>query len=151
MTEVTTIDEKKIALQSKLNPKQILFCEYYATDREFFGNGTQSYMEAYDTSNYKAAMASSYNLLIKTEILEYINYLLETRGLNDSFVDKQLELVITQNADFRSKISGIQEYNKLKKRIGASVINPTQINVFISEAIAKKNGIEQTTKKTEVA
>lgn len=145
MTEVTTIDNKKLELQAKLNPKQILFCEYYASNKEFFGNGTQSYMEAYNTSNYKAAMACAYNLLIKTEILEYINYLFETRGLNDAFVDKQLELVITQNADYRSKISGIGEYNKLKKRVGNGVMNPTQINIFVSEAIAKKNGITPTT------
>jgi hypothetical protein len=34
----------------KLNPKQELFCELYATDREFFGNGVQSSIEAYDVS-----------------------------------------------------------------------------------------------------
>lgn len=148
---ITTLelDKKKIALQSKLNPKQILFCEYYATDREFFGNGTDSYMEAYDTNNYKAAMSCAYDLLRKTEILEYINYLFETRGLNDAFVDKQLELVITQNSDFRSKISAIGEYNKLKKRT-ASVVNPTQINVFVSDAIAKKNGIVATIEAKEI-
>jgi hypothetical protein len=42
---------------------------------------------------------------------------LELQGLNDSYVDKQLELLITQNADFKAKIAAIREYNALKKRI----------------------------------
>ena len=34
--------------QRKLNPKQKKFCELFASDREFFGNGVQSYIEAYE-------------------------------------------------------------------------------------------------------
>ena len=55
--------------------------------------------------------------MTNTDILEYIDYLLELRGLNDPFVDKQLELLITQNADFKSKLGAIKEYNVLKSRI----------------------------------
>lgn len=150
MTEITLISNQHKAIELGLNPKQRYFSELFASYDEFFGNGTKSYMKAYKVS-YETAMVRASGLLRNVKILEYINYLLELRGLNDVFVDKQLELLITQNADYRSKLGGIVEYNKLKKRIGASVINPTQINVFISEAIAKKNGIEQTTKKTEVA
>jgi hypothetical protein len=43
--------------------------------------------------------------------------LLEETGFNDVAVDKQLATVITQNADFGSKVSAIREYNKLKQRI----------------------------------
>lgn len=108
-----------------LNLKQKKFCELYATDEEFFANGVQSYIEAYKpkrtTNWYNSAKASTYNLLTKTDILGYINELLELRGLNDTFVDKQLELLITQNADFKSKIGAIKEYNQLKTRITKTV------------------------------
>lgn len=108
--------------QNKLNPKQERFCELFASDREFFGNGTQSYIEAYnpDTSKkgwYNAARADASRLLTKDNILARINEIFEARGLNEAFVDKQLELLITQNADFNSKIQAIREFNKLKQRI----------------------------------
>jgi len=108
-----------------LNPKQKKFCELYSSEEQFFCNGVQSYIEAYEPKQrgnwYNSAKASAFNLLTKTDILLYINYLLELRGLNDSFVDKQLELLITQNADFRSKVQAIKEYNVLKKRVTKSL------------------------------
>lgn len=106
----------------ELTEKQKKFCELYATHKEFFANGAQSYIEAYGLDinkkgTYNVAAVGAYDNLIKPNILTYINHLLELRGLNDTFVDKQLELLITQNADFPSKISAIREYNKLKSRI----------------------------------
>ena len=107
--------------RNELNAKQKKFCELYATDKEFFANGVESYIESYSTPGktvgYLTAKSSAYDLLTKPYILSYINELLELRGLNDSFVDKQLELVITQNADFRSKVQAIKEYNVLRQRI----------------------------------
>lgn len=108
--------------EDKLNEKQELFCQYYASDREFFANGTQAYIEAYgiDTSKpgaYNSARASASTLLTKINILNRINEILEGGKLNDAFVDKQLEFVITQNADFSSKVAAIREYNKLRSRI----------------------------------
>ncbi len=108
--------------EQKLNPQQKLFCELYASDREFFGNGVQSYIEAYaiDLSKkgaYSSAKANAHKLLTKDYILKYIDGLYESRGLNDTFVDKQLEKLITQDAEFNVKIKAIAEYNKLKGRI----------------------------------
>ena len=37
----------------KLTPQQELFCQLYAGDREFFGNGVQSYIEAYKVDTTK--------------------------------------------------------------------------------------------------
>ena len=37
----------------KLTPQQELFCQLYAGDREFFGNGVQSYIEAYNVDTSK--------------------------------------------------------------------------------------------------
>lgn len=118
--EVTEKEEEK--KEEKLNPKQELFCQLYATDREFFGNGVESYAEAYDIDQskpnwYRSAQVSASRLLSNVIILERINELLELGNLNDAFVDKQMSFVITQNADFGAKMAGIREYNKLKSRI----------------------------------
>ena|SRR5215203_294398 len=39
--------------ETKLNPKQESFCKLYATDREFFGNGVESYIEVYNPDRSK--------------------------------------------------------------------------------------------------
>lgn len=123
-------------MAKELNEKQKVFCELFASDREFFGNGTQAYIEAYniDLSKkgaYLSAKANAHRLLTKDYILKYIDELFEARGLNDTFVDKQLEKLITQDAEFSVKIKAISEYNKLKGRItdkkkieGELTINP---------------------------
>jgi len=107
----------------KLNPKQERFCILYASDREFFGNGVQSYLEAYELdskkSSYNTAKVNAHKLLTNTNILNRINELLEEEGLNDVFVDKQLKFAITQCAEIGSKIRAINEYNKLKGRHAA--------------------------------
>ena len=112
----------KIGLDFELNLQQSKFCELYALEETFFASGVESYMEAYKKKGkaavfYNTAKVNASKLLTNANILKYINYLLELRGLNDTFVDKQLELLITQNADFKSKLGAIKEYNVLKKRI----------------------------------
>ena len=111
------IEDKEI----ELTEKQKAFCEIYVS-KEFFANGVQSYIEAYsiDTSKqgaYLSAKTNASQLLTNTNLLSYINHLLELNGLNDSFIDKQLTFLITQNADFGSKLGAIREYNKLKQRV----------------------------------
>lgn len=111
--------EKK---ERKLNAKQELFCKLFASDREFFGNGTQAYIEAYNIDiakpgGYSTARANAHRLLTNADILSRINELLETGVLNDENVDKQLGLIMMQNADFNSKLGAIREYNQLKSRI----------------------------------
>lgn len=106
----------------KLNMKQERFCQLYASDREFFGNGVESYIEAYapdrkDKNWYQTAAAAASRLLKNVKVMDRINEILEESGLNDAFVDKQLMFIIKQHADFKSKIAAIREYNKLKARI----------------------------------
>ena len=114
----------KISDKSKTNltPKQELFCRIYASDREFFGNGVQSYIEAYGVDltkkgAYLVARVEASKLLTKPNILKRIDEIFEGGGLNDSYVDKQLEKLITQDADFKSKLGAIKEYNTLRSRI----------------------------------
>ena len=101
--------------------KQKRFCELYVS-QDFFGNGTQSYIEAYGIdmnkkNAYNTARVCASENLAKPNIIAYINQLLEDGGLNDSHVDKQLLFVINQHADFPSKVAAIKEYNKVRGRI----------------------------------
>jgi hypothetical protein len=80
-------------------------------------------------------------LLSNAKVCERINELLTDKGLNDQFVDKQLLFVITQHADFGSKVNAIKEYNKLKQRIidkldmtsGGKKLEGVKLNVDLSK------------------
>lgn len=113
------------------------FCRFYTMGQsEFFGNGVRSYVRAYGLKlgmgkgcvDYQVAASRASKLLKDVDILRACNELLELHGLNDIFVDKQLEFLITQNSDFKTKLGSIKEYNVLKGRImrglgdGATVI-----------------------------
>jgi len=106
----------------ELNLRQEKFCKLYASDREFFGNGVESYLECYDIDRskpnwYKTACICASKLLTNTKVCDRINEILEDGGLNDQFVDKQLKFLITQHSDFGNKLGALREYNKLKQRI----------------------------------
>jgi|ERR1700751_1527993 len=121
-------------INSDLTPKQEEFCQNFVS-KDFFGNGVQSYIEAFNVdlsekNAYNNAKAEASHLLTKPNLLARINELLEEGGFNDNHVDKQLLLVITQNADFASKVSAIREYNKLKGRITEKMSVESKISVF---------------------
>jgi phage terminase small subunit len=105
-----------------LKPQQELFCQYYTSSSEMFGNGVQSYIEAYDVKldkagSYASARVNAHKLLKTDYILERINELLNELVLNDEHVDKQLAFLISQNAELNTKLGAIKEYNALKQRI----------------------------------
>lgn len=109
-----------------LNLQQDLFCNYYTSPTEFYGNGVQAYAAAYDIDltepgAYMSAAASASRLLKQVKINKRIDSLLADRGLNDAFADKQLLFLMTQNADFGSKLGALREYNKLKQRVTEKV------------------------------
>ena len=117
--------------KQELNPQQKKFCELYATSTEFFGNGVQSYMEAYgidetEKGAYASARSCAHRMLTNVHILEYIDEILEKTGFSDQFVDKQISFLITQNADFGAKLGAIREYNKLKQRIVDKIDHTTK-------------------------
>ncbi len=116
----TVAKKKDDSLDVNLNQER--FCQLYATDREFFGNGVETYLEVYDINRknpnwYQVACSAASRLLSNVKVIERINQILAETGFNDAAVDKQLSFLITQHADFQSKLGAIKEYNKLKKRI----------------------------------
>jgi hypothetical protein len=119
-------------LKHKLNPKQELFCQLYASGREFFGNGVESYIEAFGVDKsksnwYKTAKAGASRLLTNVNLLARIDDLLDIY-VNDQVADKELGFVILQKVDLSSKVAAIREYNKLKKRTSElNLIDSTKI------------------------
>ena len=116
---MSAVDELK---EEKLNERQERFCQLYASDREFFGNGVQSYIEVYQPDQtkenwYKQACVSASEILSNPKVTRRINELLEECGFNEVAVDKQLAFLIHQHEDKKTKLGAISEYNKLKKRI----------------------------------
>lgn len=100
----------------KLNQNQIKFCEYYVTE-EFFCNWTKSYMKAYPNSSEETARRNSSDLLTNTDILDYIDSLLQDMGFNDQRVDKELMKMMLQDDDRISKMKAIDLYYKISSRI----------------------------------
>ena len=101
----------------KLTPKEELFCRFFATDRDCFGNGVQAYIKAYGSKvKYMTAKAEAWRLLQNPTITSRIRELVDIY-ISDEIVDKELGSVIMQYADFSSKVAAIREYNKLKGRI----------------------------------
>lgn len=106
---------------TKLSPKQEMFCRFYTTDREFFGNGVRSYIEAYNPNMdrpgaYNTARARASYLLSNVNILARIDELMEV-VINDAHVDKQMAFWIQQKASPQTSISAIKEYNALHQRV----------------------------------
>lgn len=118
---------KKKSAKSKVKKlKHRRFCELYALDMEYMGNGTRAYAAAFDVDlddpevykkSYSACKSKATQLVTKGYILDYINELLDELVLNDRAVDQQLACVIYQHTDLKAKVSAIKEYNQLKARI----------------------------------
>ena len=111
----------------QLSIEQEKFCQSYVSyDLETFGNGVRSYLNAYGPSylvknkkemSYSTAQGCAFDLLRKPKIFNRINELLEIGGFNNENVDKQHLFLINQCSDLRTKMSAIDSYNKLKRRI----------------------------------
>lgn len=116
------VDDRPIWEKYGINLQQETFCQYYTSQSEFFGNGVQSYIQAYDIDitregGYHVAKTSASRLLSDINVCKRINDLLSEGGLNDVFVDRQLLFLITQHDDKNIKLGALREYNKLKQRI----------------------------------
>jgi len=116
-----------------LSPAEQKFCKIYASDVEFFGNGTQSYIQAFnvhltDQEGKKvpegkkgmtrgAVSEAARKLLLRSDILTRIDEEMEELGFNDQHADKTLSFLMNQKADLRVALGAAAEYNKLKSRI----------------------------------
>ena len=142
--DLTAKQEKELTL------KEELFCRFYASDREFFGNGVQSYMEAYDLEpkQYGSARSQAAVLLAKPSILAKVSELMDIY-INDQVVDKELGFVIKQYNDLSAKVAAIREYNRVKRRV---VEGPEQPQLIIQNPriIAVINKLDDDFKRAEL-
>lgn len=127
-----------------LKAKRELFCQYYTSNSETFGNATHSYAEAYEykldelsheptrvnvgntkrTKKGPSEYDKAYNvcgvegnrLLKSPKIQARIRELLNAL-LKDDVVDSELSKLILQDDDKPTKRQAISEYNKLRGRI----------------------------------
>lgn len=121
------------------NPNHEMFCQLYASNKEFFGNGVASYVEAYHINlqkkgAYNSARANASILLTNHSILDRIREIMDIE-INDLMVDKELAFVIKQDAEFSSKVAAIREYNQLKGRIIKKIEHSGKITLedFLSD------------------
>ena len=128
----------------QLSPRREKFCQLYTSnDRELFGNGVQSYIEAYspDTSKpnwYKTACACSSRMLSNVNVIEKINELLVQQGFNDENVEKQHLFLLNPHDDKGIKMRAVDSYYKLKGK------NPTETIIIKTEDKDKaKNALKE--------
>ena len=145
-----------VGRELKLTANQISFAIYYCSS-EIFGNGKAAYALAYNLDlNNKSESAQCSSgasaMLRHATVLTLIDILLDGEGLNDSFADKQLLYLMTQNADLKAKSLAVKEYNNLKGRIknqqmvtiqhqyDVTLLNDTQLATLIALADRAKLG-----------
>ena len=134
-------------ISKKLNEKQELFCKLYATDKEFFGDGLETYIEVYQPDETKpnwrkSASASVSRMLINISLIERINELLDENGFNDLQVKKQHSFLITQHADLGVKQRAVSDFYKLKGKYA-----PDQVKIELINVEEIKNRITNLKKK----
>ncbi len=119
--------------EAGLNQNQEKFCQLYAgqeqSDKEFFGNGAQCYLEIYGSTDedtgksisYMTAVANASRLLTNAKVIVRVNELLEEGGFTDENIDKQHLFLINQHGDLKTKMQAIKEYNALRSRVTKNV------------------------------
>lgn len=122
--------QKEVGKKFILNPKQDMFCKVFATDQNCLANGKLSYKKVYgEHLSDDVASASSGRFLMDSRFTARINEYLERDGFNNETVDAHHLFLIKQKKDMGVSMKGIQEYNKLKKRVTNQIelIMPTPL------------------------
>lgn len=130
-TKKKSVKKAKSKKTETLNPNEKMFCQLYFGGGEFFGNGTWSYIQAYnlsvpliaysylkrvDQKQYDVAKNGAYRLLIKAHIVKEGDKILDSL-FKESVVDRELTKIIMQDKDKMSKNVAIREFNRLKNRV----------------------------------
>jgi len=119
-------------MKDGLNPRQRLFCELYAGQGDWFGNGTRAYVIAYnlkcpidveyrdlkqtEMTEYNTASAEAARLLRNVKVQKKCNELLD-KLVEDEIVDRELAFTIMQRDELSPKVAAIKEYNAVRKRV----------------------------------
>jgi len=148
-------------IEGQVSPAEDKFCRNFCSSIEFFGNGTQSYIDAFNVEIIKgtnkknvpkgkkgmtieAVRTAAKELLMKPHILTKIEEVQEETGFNDAHADKTLSFLMTQRADLRVALGAAAEYNKLQARI---VAREAHMHTFASEDMSDEELMERIKKK----
>lgn len=132
----------------QLKPRIEKFCQIYART----GIATTSYCEAYgiDKENllgYMGAAANASRLLKNDKVAARINQMLTLAGFTPEGVDIQLNFLVQQQGDLKTKLGAIREANALFKRTGANKQvfkgNTFNLTSLLDQANAPQATIEQ--------
>lgn len=101
-----------------LNPQQELFCQYFATNKDLYGNAAQTYLEVYGANKenpnwYKTACQAASRLLANVKVTVRISDLLDANWLNDVEVSKQHRFLIMQNNDLGVKQRAVDSHYRV--------------------------------------
>lgn len=103
-----------------LTLKEKAFCIAYL---EFKGNGVDAVFEAgYKAKNSLVAAQIAYENLIKPDIFNYVNLLLEEYGFKDDNVEKQHLFLLNQMGDLKSKGRAVDMFYRLKGKYAATKV-----------------------------
>lgn len=113
-------------IKVKLSNEQEKFCQLYTRDHDLMGDAISCFKECYELEPHqidnKNQLKKDVELLLsKPQVVARINELIEEDGFNDQNVDRQHLFIINQHYDLSTKMKGIQEYNRLKKRTDNSL------------------------------
>lgn len=126
------------SMNDKLTPQQLLFCKYYTTKGDTFGNNTLSYALAYEydiptkedgtfdvlSQEYKTCKSNGSRLYYNDDVRGQIRGNLLAM-LNNDTVDERMTDIIISGKDADS-IQAIKIHNDLKQRITKKLDITTQ-------------------------
>jgi hypothetical protein len=129
-----------------LNREQIAFAEAYVSPDNLGSNGRAAAADAYgydldDRFGKQNASNAANRNLKHPQINLLIAILLDTAGFNNEYVDKQLMMLIEQNADPKTKIMAISEYNKVQNRFKTTIEHIT--NPLLDPSVYTADQLEQ--------
>lgn len=143
--------------EDHLNAEQEEFCQIYTSEGEFFGDGTNSYIEAYDIEvgrgegrvTYESCRSSASRLLTNVNILKRIDELLSEEGFSEQYADKTLKFLMTQKANLNVTLGAVGEFNKLRGRIRDKIDHTHQVLGIVKMVYDEADRLAKGSKKSK--
>jgi hypothetical protein len=113
-----------IGLELRLTPQQIEFCQIYIS-KDAYGDAISSYCQVFELDEehrqQRIQARNGANAFLKdANIITFLGILLDSDGLNESHVNKELLFLIDQNADYKVKVQAIGLFHAINNTAKAS-------------------------------
>ena len=133
--------QRKISKPRKLTPKQKLFVDKYTdiNDKKTFGNGTQSVLQAYNTTDPDTAKVMAHEILTTPNVQSYIEEINAKQG--NSIEERSKMLAQVMSGTLVSQVSSAQ-YDKDGNLISRTIVDKGVPPSQILRAIDLSNKVE---------